>query len=200
MENARHIGLIRGGAVMLTAVACVLALAACTGEHKSNNTSSESEAPISGSSISAPVPSTSSKRIRAVVETFGKRLRQVSTLAPLDDVRRAIQDSYADLVTPELLEAWLGDPRSAPGKRVSSPWPQNIDINDIRCASTHECRVTGDVRYVTSVEMAHGGTAATRSIVLDFRKTRKGWRINRVSLGEAAPVQSSTAGVDTSSR
>jgi hypothetical protein len=60
---------------------------------------------------------------REVVERMGERLKRVSLLAPESVLMREIQEAYAPLVTPELLEQWIADPTSAPGRDVSSPWP-----------------------------------------------------------------------------
>ena len=69
--------------------------------------------------------------VRDIVTRFGTRLRDVSLLAPAPDVSRAMRDAYGRLVTPSLLDRWLGAPTSAPGRQVSSPWPDHIAIDSV---------------------------------------------------------------------
>src|SRR5690606_21398974 len=51
-----------------------------------------------------------------LVRRFGQRLARVSLLAPPGTLREEIRTQYAPLVTPALLESWLEDPPSAPGR------------------------------------------------------------------------------------
>ncbi|HEX7051386.1 MAG TPA: hypothetical protein VF188_14360 [Longimicrobiales bacterium] len=95
----------------------------------------------------------------AVVERFGARLARVSLLAPDSVVRRQIRAEYGPLVTPALLESWLRDPSAAPGRAVSSPWPDRIEVREVRRAGAGVYDVVGHVVYVTSVEVAEGGAA-----------------------------------------
>ncbi|MGH8160900.1 MAG: hypothetical protein ACRESR_01880 [Gammaproteobacteria bacterium] len=162
----------------MIAIFCVLPLlAACTGSN-GNGRHAESAPPAI---VSRPAPAGSAvAAARRVVIRFGERLKSVDTLAPRDLVRRAMRRNYGDLVTGELLRDWLANPKSAPGKTVSSPWPQSIEIERIRCSTAGHCEASGYVRYVTSVEMTHGGAFWKRSITLDLLREQSGWRISRV--------------------
>jgi len=70
------------------------------------------------------------KEAEAIVSEFGSRLKNVSLLAPEDELKREIEENYKDFVVPELLSAWIAEPASAPGRLVSSPWPEKIEIWD----------------------------------------------------------------------
>lgn len=114
----------------------------------------------------------------AVVDRFGDRLARVSLQAPADELRERIRAEYGPLVTPALLDSWLHDPSSAPGRVVSSPWPDRIEVRDVRRLRTGAYEVVGDVVYVTSVEVARGGAAHRDRVVLMVVHGRDGrWRI-----------------------
>jgi hypothetical protein len=114
---------------------------------------------------------------RDVVEQLGRRLKQVSLLAPDDIVAQQIGGAYASLVTPALLNAWTADPDSAPGRFVSSPWPDRIEVQSIEPADGGACRVEGAVVYVTSLELTTGEAASREPIVLWVQKDG-GWRVS----------------------
>lgn len=100
-----------------------------------------------------------------LVRRFGQRLARVSLLAPPATLREEIRAQYAPFVTPALLESWLANPSSAPGRDVSSPWPDRIEVRDVRRIRPDALEVTGDVVYVTSVEAA-GGAAHREPVVV----------------------------------
>lgn len=83
---------------------------------------------------------------RSLAERLGSRLNDVSVLAPDSIVERELRAAYADLVTPELLESWIANPESAPGRRTSSPWPDRLEVRSV----TAECVVAGEVVLVAS--------------------------------------------------
>jgi hypothetical protein len=147
----------------------------------------------------ASVPRTASTRscdsteVRAVVERFGQRMKQISLLAPDSIVVREIRQAYAPLVTPALLEAWISKPAHAPGREVSSPWPEQIEIRSVEPAGTGLCRVKGDVVYVTSVEQAQGGSVSRTPVILEV-KSDDGWRIGAYEAATPSPRDSTDAG------
>jgi hypothetical protein len=95
-----------------------------------------------------------------VVELLGERMKQVSLLAPAYEVRAEIRENYTELVTPRLLDQWLFRPDAAPGREVSSPWPERIEIDTVVAAEGGACLVKGKIVYLTSEEVTHGGAAA----------------------------------------
>ncbi|HEX6132468.1 MAG TPA: hypothetical protein VFZ24_00710 [Longimicrobiales bacterium] len=99
---------------------------------------------------------------RRVVEHFGTRLRNVSLLAPDSVLEREMRASYEPLVELQLVRSWLSDPLQAPGRRVSSPWPQRIEIGAIVVNEAGECIVDADVVHVVNPDTA---TAVSRERV-----------------------------------
>jgi len=114
--------------------------------------------------------------VRAVVMDFGERLQRVSTAAPDSLVRRAVRAAYATVVTAALLEKWITDPASAPGRDVSSPWPDRIEVRQVRSAD-RACAVSGDVVYVTSAETGTAAAAAREHVTLRVVQEDGAWRI-----------------------
>ncbi|HEX6308494.1 MAG TPA: hypothetical protein VFZ69_09925 [Longimicrobiales bacterium] len=90
--------------------------------------------------------------VRALVSRFGAQLRRVSLLAPDSVLERELRASYGSLVEPHLIEAWLSDPARAPGRQVSSPWPQRIEIREIEGGAAGVCVVDGEIVYVASAD------------------------------------------------
>lgn len=115
--------------------------------------------------------------VREVVDQLGARLNRVSLLAADSIVRREIRREYTPLVTGELLESWISDPASAPGREVSSPWPDRIAIQSVESSEAGVCRVEGEIVYVTSTDVADNGEAALEPVTLHVRND-DGWRIS----------------------
>jgi hypothetical protein len=86
--------------------------------------------------------------VEVLVENFGSKLKMVSLLAP--DAAAQIQTQYAPYVSTELLQKWEADPSTAPGKEVSSPWPEKINIVSITKVDDNTYTVEGNVIEVTS--------------------------------------------------
>lgn len=112
---------------------------------------------------------------RQVVERLGAGMKRVSLLAPRPLLVESIRKTYTRLVTDSLLAAWVAEPESAPGRRVSSPWPEGIEVQEVE-PEEDGCRVTGEIVYVTSAELANGGTAARVPVSLRVVDDG-GWRI-----------------------
>jgi len=121
--------------------------------------------------------------IAAVVEQFGKQLQLVSLLAPEEDLKKSIEEHYGDYVTPELLEAWLDNPFAAPGRQVSSPWPDRIEIGEITAASDGAYEVTGEIVEITGVE---DEIAARIPVTLRVVQADGKWLISEFAAGEPA--------------
>ncbi len=171
------------------ALSVALVLAACAEDAERPAAEVETGPPPATAAADCADPA-----IRDLVQRFGARLREVSLLAPDTVVSSEMRDAYAALVTPELLAAWIADPATAPGRDVSSPWPQRIDVAGVAPAEAATCLVSGEVVYVTSADTL-GVAAATRARVTLTVANGDGWRIHAYEAGEATP--SDTAGIDT---
>lgn len=112
-----------------------------------------------------------------LVTSFSQRLRNVSLLAPPEVVVRDLRAQYGPLVTRELLDEWRGDPSDAPGRKVSSPWPDRIEVSGVAHVAGGRYSVTGEVVYVTGAEVRDGGAADRRPVRLEVTRAAEGWRI-----------------------
>ncbi|HYF80040.1 MAG TPA: hypothetical protein VD973_23260 [Symbiobacteriaceae bacterium] len=126
-------------------------------------------------------PADEKAAVTTLVEQFGQRLQAVSLSDPSDRVKQSMQTQYGDLVSPELLAQWQANPRVAPGRLTSSPWPDRIDVRSVEHVRAGY-RVTGEVIEVTSVEKVKGGAAAKRPITLEVEKINDRWVITAVTL------------------
>lgn len=121
--------------------------------------------------------------VASLVEDLGSRLQKVSLQAPRDIVSKSMQEIYGDLVSPSLLAEWVNDPLNAPGRVLSSPWPDRIEILCIDKLSESAYEVKGQIIEMTSVEIVNGGVAAKRPIALVVGKVENRWLITAVKLG-----------------
>jgi hypothetical protein len=157
----------------LSALFLALSLAACT------NSINLATPPSAGNED--PLDETA---IQELVIEFGKKLQMVSLLAPEDVLRNNLEENYGDLVSPDLLEKWIGDPTNAPGRLVSSPWPDRIEVTEIQKTGDEEYKVMGNIIEVTSAGKEGVESAAERPITLTVVKIEGSWVIDDVSLGD----------------
>jgi len=121
--------------------------------------------------------------ITSLVEDFGGKLQAVSLQAPEDIVNKSIQENYSEFLSPELLQKWLDDPHTAPGRRLSSPWPDRIEIQSIANIANHVYEVKGEIIEITSVEKVNGGAAVKLPVTVVVKKTGSQWLIDAVTFG-----------------
>ncbi|HHV53890.1 MAG TPA: hypothetical protein GXX55_00315 [Firmicutes bacterium] len=121
--------------------------------------------------------------IKSLVEDFGRALQTVYLQGPGDMVKKSINENYGRFVTPSLLAEWLNDPSNAPGRVVSSPWPDRIEIRSMKPLSEDTYELEGEIIEITSVEKVSGGAAARQPITLLVKKTGTRWLIDGVTLG-----------------
>ncbi len=120
----------------------------------------------------------------SLVESFGSKLQNVSLQAPQDILNNSIQENYSDHVSAALLAQWLSDPQNIPGRTVSSPWPDRIEILTIDKLLENVYQVQGEIIEITSMENVSGGVAAKRPISLVVKKIDNRWLIDEATLGE----------------
>ncbi|CAB1245352.1 conserved protein of unknown function [Ruminococcaceae bacterium BL-6] len=116
----------------------------------------------------------------SLVEKFGDALKKVSLLAPDDVVAKEIKENYSDFVTPELLAKWQSDPQSAPGRMLSSPWPDRIDVKSVEADGNGGYVVSGEIIEVTSTELQNSGAAAKKQVTLGIVRKENRWLISSV--------------------
>ena len=128
------------------------------------------------------------EEVTALVENFGSKLKEVSLSAPGEIVSQEIETIYAPLVSSTFLLNLTNDPTRAPGRDVSSPWPERIEIISMEKLDSHTIQVKGKIILMTSVEVAQGGNAGETPIALWVRNTnvRGAWLIDQLSFGDYA--------------
>ena len=94
-----------------------------------------------------------------------------------------MQENYGDSVSPTLLVKWQNDPQNAPGRMLSSPWPDRIEIINIEKISEYAYKVEGKIIEITSTDMAGGGFAAKRPIILMVKRIDNRWLTDDAVLG-----------------
>lgn len=122
-------------------------------------------------------------RVENIVRGFGSKLKMVSLLAPDDLLKESMTENYGKLVTKDLLEKWIKNPSEAPGRAVSSPWPDRIEIESSEKVSDNKYKIKGFIIEVTSAEKTSGEIAAKREITLDVEKIDGSWIISNVVMG-----------------
>lgn len=136
--------------------------------------------PAISTPTSIPAQNTSSNggeiaEIRDLITNFGKRLQDVSLLAP--DAAQEIQNQYSNFVSPSLLEMWMDDVSKAPGRRVSSPWPDHIEITTFSKEDSDSYELTGYVIEITSTEVTNGGAATRVPVRMVVQNNQGRWYI-----------------------
>ena len=137
-------------------------------------------APVSTSTI--PSDSGEEAQVRDLVESFGKRLQTVSLLAP--DAAQELQKQYSGFVSSGLLETWTGDVAKAPGRMVSSPWPDRIEITTLAREAPGRYVIDGFVVELTSTEIVGGGAANEIPVHIVAEKDQAHWLITEYAEGQ----------------
>lgn len=117
--------------------------------------------------------------VRRTVRVFGARMQTVPLLAPDSIAASRVQEAYGALVTPDLLSDWMARPTAAPGRRVSTSWPDRIEVQQVQPAGVDEYLVVGTLIFESSAPGRSTSRVATRPVRLHVRRTSDGtWRIS----------------------
>lgn len=116
--------------------------------------------------------SADAQAVDAAVVGFGGELQQVSLMASSSAVIAAMQQNYAQYVSPELMNQWEASPTSSPGRLTSSPWPDHIDVVGTVQNANGSYTVTGNV-----VEMTSTGEAGSYPITATLSNQSGSWLI-----------------------
>jgi hypothetical protein len=171
--------------LLAIALLMIVSLVACSMQVSTLNQTTAGN-PATDSSVASTLPIATSipgtandaaeeAEIRELVENFGRRLQMVSLLAP--DAAQELQKQYSEFVSPALLEMWLNDISKAPGRRVSSPWPDRIEITALSREGPEKYEMTGILVEVTSTESGTDEAAAKIPIHIVVRREQGGWLI-----------------------
>lgn len=113
--------------------------------------------------------------VRTLVESFGKRLQMVSLLAP--EAAQDVQKQYAEFVSTALLETWMNDVSKAPGRMVSSPWPDRIEITSLGREGPDRYVIDGFVVEITSTEIGSDKAANKIPVHMVVAREQDRWLI-----------------------
>jgi hypothetical protein len=137
--------------------------------------------------------------VRATVKEFGAALKSVSLQAPPATIPPLMDEHYGRFVTPELLAMWKANPETAPGRMVSSPWPDRIEVAFVNEVNEMEYNVEGNIIEVTSDSALRGEIAAVQPVELTLKKINNEWRIADLEKGAYSkiPERATLTGVYT---
>ncbi|RJQ34248.1 hypothetical protein C4568_02780 [Candidatus Parcubacteria bacterium] len=124
--------------------------------------------------------------VRQVVMDFGRQLQQVSLLASTDDRKAAMDAAYAQYVAPELLAEWYPEGADALGRYTSSPWPDSIDIVEVRQTGPNFV-VEGNVLEVAQSDEGVV-PAAVYPVTLSLEERDGTWMIVKMEKGAYSPL------------
>ena len=110
---------------------------------------------------------------REVVEELGRSMRKVQLLADASIRRKEMWAAYRPLATRGALADWVANPANAPGREVSSPSPDRIEITSTKMSAPGLCLFEGDVVYTAS-----GGVDLRRNVTV-YVEENNGWRVSR---------------------
>ena len=160
--------------LLLLLVACAALLAACGRPDAASAGASARAADSAATSLDPE------RAVRRLVMLFGSRMQAVSLLAPDSIAAARLQEAYGTLVTPDLLSDWMAKPTAAPGRRVSSPWPDRIEVKSVTPSGADEYLVTGALIFETSAAGPSVSRVAAQPVRLHVRRSGDGgWRISR---------------------
>ena len=123
-------------------------------------------------------PAAPDRRPAQVVEELGRRMKGVSTLAPPESAAKAIGEAYAGLVDPDLLARWEANPATAPGRQVSSPWPERIEVERVTDRSENTAVVRGRI-----VEVSSSGQAGRVPVLVTLERQAGSWLVTDFRAG-----------------
>jgi hypothetical protein len=136
-----------------------------------------------------PLPATPSvssnaeeSAVRNVVTEFGAKLQMVPLLASTTARKAAMESQYGPYVTPELIAAWAPEGSEALGRYASSPWPEKIDIVEVRPEGKNFV-VEGNVIEVVPSGATSTEAAAVYPITLTLEQRSGQWLITSAVKG-----------------
>lgn len=134
------------------------------------------------SSPTTSVSNAEDTAVRQVVTAFGSKLQEVPLLAPTSIRTAAMDATYSAYVAPELLALWYPEGAVALGRSTSSPWPDRIDVVEVKFKSDTEAVAEGNV-----IELANADTgtqvAAVYPVTLTIEKRDGNWLITGMEKG-----------------
>lgn len=110
--------------------------------------------------------------VKEAVTNFGMQIQKIPLSGAQSAIVDAINTNYAPYVDPSLLAAWVSNPESAPGRQVSSPWPDHIDVKNVLHNSDGSYTVSGEI-----IEMTSTGESGREPVALTVKNINGRWLI-----------------------
>ncbi len=123
--------------------------------------------------------------VKNLVDGFGRSLKNVSLLAKPKAVAEDIKNNYSPFVSQDLILQWTENLVAAPGRTVSSPWPDRIEITSLEKLAD-QYTVAGSIIYVTAQDLLEGKFSDKRGITLVVEKKDNSWLITSAALEPVA--------------
>ena len=137
-------------------------------------------------STTTPPSAADINAIYQVVGEFGARLKDVDITAPNQNIVTAVDFNLKGFITNRLYQVFVQDKIRIPGRYVSSPWPERIEINSVQMLDSGSYTVHGSQVVMTDDTLAHGGNAGEEPITLTLKKVNGIWLIDDVTGGPKA--------------
>jgi len=110
---------------------------------------------------------TAGDRIAQIVEVFGQNLKNVRTvIVPRETTEVLIDRYYTPYVTKELIASWKRKIETTPGRELSSPWPERIEVHSVALTADGTYEVQGQVIWLAGGEIV-GKDAVTIQLKLE---------------------------------
>ncbi len=120
--------------------------------------------------------------IRTRMAEFGRQLQKVSLLSSTADRKAAMDAAYGAYVAPELLAAWYPEGAEALGRHSSSPWPESLDVVEVRPVGGNYVVEANVIEVANDVDGAKT-PAAVYPITLSLEKRGGEWMIVKMEKG-----------------
>ncbi len=123
--------------------------------------------------------------VRATVTAFGSKLKNISLLQDKTALQSQFAQEYGNLLTSDLLSQWQNDPSLAIGRKVSSPWPEKIDIVSLSKQNENMYVIEGNVIEVTSTNINSTllNPEGVYPVTLTLIKQNNKWLISSITKG-----------------
>lgn len=184
--------------ISILVISLILCVVSCKTTDNSGviSSSTTSEATTQGSTStsqeSVNTEANDRSQIKTLIEDFGKVLVNVSLLSPSDLLENDMKKYYSPFLSEELILQWIKDPPEALGRLTSSPWPDHIEVIELKKITADKYEVNGNVIEITSVEAEKGGYFDKYEVNLTVERINTKWLITRVTK-EAVSVSETTS-------
>jgi hypothetical protein len=123
------------------------------------------------------------KAIEKLIDQLGQKLKNVSLSSPPDILKDHLEENYKGLISGELIQKWADNPSQGLGRQTSSPWPDRIEIDQIKKVGPGHYLLTGQVIEVTSVEVSQGGYSGKYPVDLTVTLQEGQWLVTGFNRG-----------------